>query len=458
MTEKTDKTHMTDNMTDNMADNMTDNMTDKNHIGKTNLFKKFKGMQSWQVILTSMFLAVIVGIALGQHAVIFEPLGIIFMNLIKMISIPLIFFTLIFGMINIETSKDIQRIGLKAIVVFLFTAGFAVFIGIGAAHVIEPGVGLVLNENQMANTEFLSEVHNLSIIKMLLNLIPTNIVKALAEGNILQIILFALFSGWILHLRRDQCGTLVAFCQESAKFFFKMIESIMKIAPIGVFGYISYTVGTHGVSVILILGKLIFTIFAACMIQYIVFGLLIMLWGRMSPLPFYRKMVEPQLLAFSTSSSKATLTTLMRIAEDKLGISRQNSRFLIPLASALNMDGGAIYQGACAIFFAQVYGVEITISQYFMLLFMCTVASIGGAGIPGGVLLFLGMVLSSIGLPIEGVLLIASVDRILDMVTTTINVTGDACVTLLIDKSENTLNRETYELVGQSERLEDVVA
>ena len=155
-------------------------------------------------------------------------------------------------------------------------------------------------------------------------------------------------------------------------------------------------------------------------------------------------MIEPQLIAFSTSSSKATLIPLMEVAEKKLGITKQNSRFLIPLASALNMDGGAIYQGACAVFFAQMVGLDLSLAHYGTLIFMCTLASVGGAGIPGGVLLFLGMVLHSVGLPIEGVLLVASVDRLLDMGTTMINVTGDACVTLLIDRSEGTLDEETY--------------
>lgn len=408
-----------------------------------NKMKFIKNLQTWQLIVIAMILAVIVGLSLGKDATVFEPFGIIFMNLIKMVSIPLIFFTLIYGMTNIESSKDIKRIGLKAIAVFLLTAGFAVLIGITTAHLIGPGISQEIK--QVSNQEFLSGVQNLSIIKILLNIIPTNIFKALAEGNILQVIMFALFAGGVLHVLRDKCKLIIEFCHECAHFFFKMIEMIMKIAPIGVFGYISYTVGSQGLSVIVSLGKLVLTIFVACVVQYIIFGVLIRVFGRMSPLPFYRKMLEPQVLAFSTSSSKATLTTLMKVAEEKLGISKKNSRFLIPLASALNMDGGAIYQGACAIFFAQMFGIDLTISQYLMLLFMCTIASIGGAGIPGGVLLFLGMVLSSIGLPIEGVLLIASIDRILDMMTTTINVTGDACVTLLIDRSEKTLDKEVYD-------------
>ena len=248
----------------------------------------------------------------------------------------------------------------------------------------------------------------------------------------------------MLNIKRDSCEELINVCQQAAQLFFKMIEVIMKIAPFGVFGYISSIVGTEGFGILLTLGKLVLVVFGACVAQYLIFGIMILVSTRLSPIPFYKKMLGPQILAFSTSSSKATLVPLMQLAETKLGISKQSSRFVLPLSAALNMDGGAIYQAVCALFFSQVLNIDLTFSDYGMLVIMCTIASIGGAGIPGGVLLFLGMVLQSVGMPIEGVLLIASIDRILDMMTTVINITGDACVTLLIDKSEKTLDIEMY--------------
>jgi Na+/H+-dicarboxylate symporter len=400
-------------------------------------------MPPWQKLLIAMVLGVVAGLTLKEKAQVFAPLGIIFMNLIKMVIVPLIFFTLIYGITSIEDSKDIKRLGFKAIIVFLTTAGFAVCIGILTASVIKPGIGNKALLDSM-NVTTMPNIGEISVLKMVLDIIPTNVVKALAEGHILQVIFFAFFVGSVLSVMRDSCKGLITHCQEWALVSFKMIELIMKLAPLGVFGYIAQTVGLQGLDVIVALGKLILTIFVACGIQYLLFGLLILVWGRLSPWPFYVKMLEPQLLAFSTSSSKASLTTTIRVAEEKLGVSRKNSRFLIPLASVLNMDGGAIYQGACAIFFAQMFGVDFTIAQYVTLLFMCTIASIGGAGIPGGVLLFLGMVLTSVGLPIEGVVLVMSVDRILDMATTVLNVTGDACATLLIDRSERTLDEKCY--------------
>jgi len=321
-------------------------------------------LQAWQKIMLAMLLGIAMGLILKERAQIFEPLGLIFMNLIKMIIVPLVFFTLVYGITSIEESKDIRRIGLKAIIVFLTTACFAAFVGIATAHLIGPGIGSKLLLSADATKISMPDPSNVSVMKMIMDIIPTNAIKALAEGNILQIIVFSFFVGFILNATRDSSKTLITFCTEAAHFSFKMIETVMKLAPIGVFGYIASTVGVQGLDIILALGKLIITIFIACGVQYLIFGLLIIIWGRLSPLPFYKKMLEPQLLAFSTSSSKAALTTVMRVSEDNLGVSRKNSRFLIPLASVLNMDGGAIYQGACAVFFAQMFGIEFTVIQY----------------------------------------------------------------------------------------------
>lgn len=408
------------------------------------VFRTIRNLKSWQKITFSMLAGVAVGLYFGEDATVLKPLGDIFLNLIKMITIPLIFFTLIYGITNIENSQDLKRIGSKAVATFLGTGMFAVVIGLVTASFLKPGFGTSMLLPSTAAKSDLPDVASQSIIDLIVGIVPKNAIAAMAEGHILQVILFAFFVGASLNLMREECSGIITLSRQTAQLAFKMIAIIMNFAPLGVFGYMAYVVGDHGLHVVFMLSKLVFTIFVACFVQYLMFGVLIWGWARLSPMPFYRKMIEPQLIAFSTSSSKATLIPLMEVAEKKLGVTKQNSRFLIPLASALNMDGGAIYQGACAVFFAQMVGLDLTMAHYATLIFMCTLASVGGAGIPGGVLLFLGMVLHSVGLPIEGVLLVASVDRLLDMGTTLINVTGDACVTLLIDRSEGTLNEETY--------------
>jgi Na+/H+-dicarboxylate symporter len=398
---------------------------------------------SWQRVLIAMVSGVIVGLYCGDQALLFSYFGIIFLNLIKMVTVPLIFFTIIYGVTNIDSSSKLYKISVKAIFVFIITALMAVSIGLITANILQPGNNIGIHK--LINNTSSSTQQTQSLAEILVGIIPTNIVASMAEGHILQVIVFAFFVGATMQAKRDSCADLIKLCHQISAMLFKMIETVMLVAPIGVFGYIASIVASEGIGIIFTIGKLVLAIFVGCVVQYIVFGIMILLWGKMSPMPFYRKMLEPQLLAFSTSSSKATLVPLMKIAETRLGVSKQNSNFLLPLSAALNMDGGAIYQSICAIFFSQALGIDLSIADYGTLAIMCTIASIGGAGVPGGVLLFLGMVLQSVGIPIEGVLVVASVDRILDMITTVINITGDACVTLLIDRSENTLDKKIYD-------------
>ena len=229
-----------------------------------------------------------------------------------------------------------------------------------------------------------------------------------------------------------------------AQVIFRMIEFIVRLAPLAVFGYMAWTVGTQGVEIIKILTELCAAVIAACIVQYLLYGLLIAGVARLNPMPFYRKLITTQVMAFSTSSSKATLTTAMRECETKLGVSEQICRFMLPLGAAVNMSGTAIYLAICALFFAQFFGVELHPLDYAMLLLTCTLGSIGAAGIPSGSIIFMSMVLHSVGLPIEGIGLILGVDRILDMLRTMINITGDCAITLVIDASEKTLNKKVY--------------
>ena len=406
------------------------------------LFGKIKISQV-QMIVLGMLLGILCGFILENKAQPLEYLGIFFLHLIKMVTIPIIFFTIIYGTTNIENQTGLLKLGKKALIAFLLTSTLAVILGIVTSLIIRPGEGLDITIPKPSNTS--SSVHKVTNpLELLVNIIPQNIFLSLTEGNILQVIIFSFFIGIVLNSNREKCQDIIKVCHQSAHIFFEMIRKIMYIAPFGVFGYIASMVGTQGLEIVEVLAKLIFAILAASIVQYIVFGILILLFVRVSPIPFYKKLAGVQMMAFSTSSSKATLANLIQVSEETLGISKRSSRFLLPLSAALNMDGGAIYQASCAIFFAQLTGISLSYSDYGTILFMSTIASIGGAGIPGGVLLFLGMVLSSVGLPAEGVILVASVDRVLDMITTLINVTGDACVTLLVDNSEGTFNKKRY--------------
>ncbi|MFN9111927.1 MAG: dicarboxylate/amino acid:cation symporter, partial [Bacteroidota bacterium] len=282
------------------------------------------------------------------------------------------------------------------------------------------------------------------IIQLLVGMIPTNVIKAMADDHILQVVVFAIFVGVSLNALGDKTKDLRSLIQQAALLVFKLIETVIKFSPYGVFALTSWVVATQGMDILYALLKLVLVVMGALFTQYLLFGVMLIFFGRLSPMPFYRKMVEPQLLAFSTSSSKATLSTAMRVVNEKIGVSKTNTSFVLPLGASINMDGTAIYLGICAIFFSQAYGIPLDFHHYMILILTATLGSIGAAGIPGGSLIMMGMVLTSAGLPLEGIALIAGVDRILDMMRTTVNITGDSLITVLVDKSEGTLDEKQY--------------
>lgn len=376
-----------------------------------------------------------------------KPIGTIFINLIKMVVVPLIFFSLISGITSMTNSTAFKRIGLKAVAAFLFTGAFAVCIGLAFGHVFHPGLGVnlsALQEHAAGAAPSAAAVKEFSLIQIFVNVIPTNVIKAMADDQILQVVVFAVFVGVMLNKLGDNVRNLTAIVQQCAQLVFKMIETIIQFSPYGVFALISWVVGTQGLEVLKALLMLVFVVMGALLTQYLLFGVMIVVFGRMSPIPFYKKMLEPQLLAFSTSSSKATLSTAMRVVNEKIGVSKSSTSFVLPLGASINMDGTAIYLGICALFFSQAYGVPIDAHHYLILVLTATLGSIGAAGIPGGSLIMMGMVLTSVGLPLEGIALIAGVDRILDMMRTTVNITGDSLITMLVDKSEATFDQRLY--------------
>lgn len=404
-------------------------------------------MKLWQQVLIGLLLGVLSGLFLGEKAVGLKIFGTIFISLVKMVIVPLIFFALLSGITSMQGTANLTRVGLKGFASYLLTAVFAVVLGLVAGNIFQPGAGIDLH-GMLATTGEHPAVATASAAptatEFLLALIPTNPINAMATDHFLQIIVFSIFTGITINLVGKKADPLRDIIQAASQVTFRMIEIIIKLAPLGVFGFIAWVVGTQGLDILKALAKLVFALLAACSVQYIVFGLLILLFARISPMPFYKKILFTQSIAFSTSSSKATLSTAMTQLQDRMGVSKANSNFLMPLGVCINMDGTAIYLGLCALFFSQAYGIDLTMANYLMLVLTCTLGSMGAAGIPSGSIIFMGMVLSSVGLPIEGIGIILGVDRILDMVRTTINITGDSAITLIVDKSEGGLNEKTY--------------
>lgn len=402
-------------------------------------FNLWNNLRLWQKVIIGMVLGVVLGNHIGEDAIVLEPVGTVFINLIKMVVIPLIFFSVLNGVASINDASTFGRIGSKALATYLTTTIFAVCIGLTFANIFEPGLDVNIDLAQAAPDENSAEIS-----KLLLNIIPTNPIKAMSESNTIQVVFFAFFTGFALILIGDKGREVRDFVSSATQLVFKMIELVIKLTPYGVFAIMAWVVGKYGIESLFSLLKFVLTVISALFVQYIFFGVLILVFAKLNPIPFYRKMLETQAIALATVSSKATLPTAMKELRNKVGVSKQSASFILPLGASMNMDGVAIYLGICAVFFAQIAGVELTLIQYLIIILTSTIGSIGAAGFPGGSMVMMGMVLTSVGLPIEGITLILGVDRLLEMLRTVINITGDCAVTLIVDSWEGTLNKDIY--------------
>ncbi|NRA73156.1 MAG: dicarboxylate/amino acid:cation symporter [Rickettsiales bacterium] len=396
----------------------------------------------WQQVMIGLVLGIITGLIFQDKAVHLQPIGELFMRLIKMVIVPLIYISIVTAIINVEDTSKLTRITGKAIALFFVTTTFAVALGLLFSYFLKPGSGLELEALGLKEVHKEASASAFNVSKIIKDIIPDNALNALVSGKLLQVVFFSFFTGFVINLLREQREDLVKVFDVGFKIVFKMIEVILKLAPYGAFGFSAAVVGTQGIAVLQSLGALILVFFLAIFVQYIIFGIMIMFTG-LSPLPFYRKSLEYQVIAISTSSSKATLATTMRVCR-KLGISPVNTSFVLPLGAAINMDGLAIFFGVCALFFAQIYQVDLSVMDYIMIIFTSTLGSMGGAGIPSGGIIMLPMVLASVNIPIDGIALIIGIEKILDMTRTTLNITGDATITLIVDRWEGTLNKKLY--------------
>ena len=394
----------------------------------------------WQQILVGLVLGVVVGMLFKSLALALAPVGALFLNAIKMLIVPLVFVSLVAGITAMSDSAKLGRISVKTIAIYLITTAFAVSIGLAFGTLFSPGEGM----NMVASgSEEAKQAP--SLVQILVGLVPTNPVTAFAEGNILQIIVFAIALGVSMNLIGDKAAPVVKLFDSLAEVFYKLTDLVMRLAPIGVFALIAGVVASHGIEVLLPLAGVIGVIYLASIAHMLlVYGGLIGGLARLSPLRFFRGIAPALAVAFSTSSSSGTLPVSIECARKNLGVSQGVAGFVLPVGATINMDGTAIYQGVLALFIAQAFGIDLNAGQYLMIILTATLASVGTAGVPGAGLIMLGLVLTSVGLPLEGVALIAGIDRILDMARTTVNVAGDLMTTTLVGSSEKELDREIY--------------
>jgi Na+/H+-dicarboxylate symporter len=399
-------------------------------------------MKLWHKVIIGLVLGVVFGIYLPQYSTTVKPIGDIFLRLIQMIILPVIFFSLVAGITGMHDPSSLGRVGMKSVIAFLGTTFFAVIFGMAVAFILKPGEGVMIDFGVPQVRNF--KEGGFDLTSFLINIVPNNIVGAFAEGKTLQVVFFAIFTGFVLNTMGSVAEPIKQFTSLMSKIVLKMIAKVVEFSPYGAFALTAWVVGTQGFDVMISLSRLVFAIVVAMGMQYLIFGLIIIVFARISPKPFYKKSLEYQSIAFSTGSSKASLATTMQVCRQKLGVSESSTSFVLPLGASINMNGFAINLSLTTIFFAQVMGIELTMSEYMIIITMSTLGSIGGAGIPGGSLIMLPMVLASVNMPIEGVAIIAGIDRVLDLLRTAINITGDATITLVIDASEGTLDKEVY--------------
>ena len=366
-----------------------------------------------------------------------------FIRLMQMLVVPLVFCSLICGSMAIGDTKTLGKVGVKTIGFYLVTTALAVCVALGSALLINPGRGLDMDAVQKGTVSSATEAT--SLVDTLLNIIPKNPVQSMANGDMLPIIVFALFVGIMLAKLGTRGSVVANFFSQFNDVMMEMTMAIMKIAPIGVFCLIARTFATVGFSAFAPMLKYMGNVTLALAIQcLVVYQILLFVFTRLNPFKFIKKFLPVMGFAFSTATSNATIPMSIDTLSKKMGVSKQISSFTIPLGATINMDGTSIMQGVAVVFIAQAYGIPLTMGNLATVVVTATLASIGTAGVPSVGLVTLAMVLNSVGLPTEGIALIMGIDRILDMIRTAVNITGDAVCTTIVCHQEGSLNREVF--------------
>ena len=389
-------------------------------------------------ILLGLGLGVLAGLAL-QNAPEFaaawiQPFGTLFLNLVKMLVVPLVFCSLTAGVGGLGDARHMGRVGGRTLLFYLCTTALAVALGLLAANLFP--VGRELGYPLPAARE---EAPSFSLADTLLGIVPTNPIQALAEGNMLQILFFALALGWASLTIGEKGAPLLRAFGSLAEAMYALTERIMVLAPVAVFALIAPVVAAEGPRVLSSLLGVAVLVYGACLVQLLlIYGGAVGALARRSPRRFFREALPA--VVFSSASSAGALPFSLEAAE-RLGVPAGVRSFVLPLGATLNMDGTAIYQGVCALFIANAYGIPLALPQQLTIILTCTLASVGTAGVPGAGAVMLGMVLQSVGLPVEGVALVLGIDRVLDMARTAVNVAGDLACAVVVSAAEPTVEK-----------------
>jgi len=384
-------------------------------------------------ISISLILGILVGLALQHYSdfavTYIKPIGTIYLNLIKMVVVPVVLLSIIQGIVSLQDIKKVGSIGIQTLAYYTCTTSVAVTVGLLFANVLQVGSGYTLPSDELSYTASQAP----SFIDTIVNIFPSNAFAPLVNATMLQVIVIAMFFGFGIILSGEK-GKLAAEVVDSfAEVSFQVMNLIIQMSAIGVFALICPVVAENGPAVLLPLMKVVLVAYTGYFVHMVfVYSAAVKVFAGMNPITFFKSMSRPMLFAFSSASSVGVLPFNME-ATQKLGVRKEISSFVLPLGATINMDGTAIYQGVCAIFIAQIFGVDLELSQQLTIILTATLASIGTAGVPGSGMIMLAMVLQSVGLPLEGIALVAGIDRVLDMGRTVVNITGDASCAICVN-------------------------
>ena len=396
--------------------------------------KRFKSSLALQ-IFTALVLAIVAGLLLGNHVAFanayIKPFGTIFLNLLKFIVCPIVLFSILGGMISMKDIRKVGSIGLKTIVYYMLTTAVAIVIGLTMGQLFK-GVFPAL-----ATTDLVYEAKEATpFMQVLVDIFPSNFLAPLVNANMLQIIVIAILLGFGIILVGDEVAGLRSGIEQINLVFMKVMELILKLSPLGVFCLLTPVVAENGAKIVGSLAMVLLCAYVSYILHaVIVYSAAVRTMGGVSPIQFFKGMAPAMIFAFSSASSVGTLPLTLECSE-KLGADKEVSAFVLPLGATINMDGTAIYQGVCAIFIAACFGIDLTLAEMATIVVTATLASIGTAGVPGAGMVMLAMVLQSVGLPVEGIALVAGVDRIFDMGRTVLNITGDASCAVIVSQLE----------------------
>lgn len=386
-------------------------------------------------IIVAMLLGILAGIFLGDKASVFAPLGVLFIKLIKMLVVPLVAVSIVSGAASLGATKSAGKIGIGTFAIYIGTTAIAIFFGLLLTVIFKPGIGLDITQVQhMFSSANLTNQPQPGFWDTVLSIIPDNPFESLVSGNILQIIFFCLLFGIAVStLPGNKREAVIRGCDYITQPLTWMIKIVMYTAPLGVFGLMADSIGTFGFDMLMLVLKLAI-VYTVCIFvhMFLVYPALLKAFTKMPVRKFFTEMFKAQIVALSTSSSMATLPVTMEVCEEKLGVSKQTGSFILPLGATINMDGTSIYYATVAVFFAQMFGIELHWGQYVAIMLTATIGSIGQAGVPGPTLLVVAVLVSA-NIPVIGLPLLFALDRIFDMLRTVLNITGDATCAVVID-------------------------